>query len=92
MVLTFPPEILRADGGRLLCVRRQSTGLCTFFATYHVGVDRLCEQIILALDRYGDVSEIIVCYYETTFDHNTNQYLVTDFQNQITFTPQFFLP
>jgi len=88
----LPPEILKSNGGRLLCVRRSTTGLCTFFATYHVGLDRLAEQIIKALDRYKDVSEITVCYYETIYDHHTSQYELTDYQQQVTFSPQFFLP
>lgn len=92
MALIFPPEILHANGGRLLCVRRSTTGLCTFFSTYHVDLKRLSEQIIKALDFYKDVSEITVFYYETYYDHHTSQYVLTDYQQQVTFTPQFFLP
>jgi len=91
-MVIFPTEILHANGGRFLCVRRSTTGLCTFFATYHVGTDRLAQQIIFALDRYKDVLEITVCYYETYFDDHTQQFVLTDYQQQVTFTPQFFLP
>jgi len=91
-LIIFPPEILHSNGGRLLCVRRSGTGLCAFFATYMVDLDRLAKQIVAVLGRYGDVSEITVCYFETVYNHHTNQYDLTDYQQQVTFTPQFFLP
>jgi len=92
----LPPEILQSNGGRLLCVRHSRTGHCSFFSTYHVGIDRLTEQIVNVLEssikKNNPISEITVCYYDTVYNHHTNQYDLTDYQQQVTFTPQFFLP